>query len=306
MEQRWFVIAAEIHAARWSAASALHSLGRERFRSLVRADEDAPALLLSPHFDDAVLNCWSVLTAGRPLRIVNVFAGVPAPGFVTEWDRKCGARESAAFMRARSVEDERALGRLGHRPLDLTFIDSQYGARRPSSQEIDRAVAEVMPAASLAYAPAALGYAHPDHFVVRRYARALARQGLPVVLYADLPYAVRLGTWPAWVRGDDDGGGGLENAYWRSALRAIPEIADVDVVKLDRQAAAAKLDGMRSYRSQFSALDDGGRLSDPRTYSHEVFWRLGQRDLMRVPSRRRRIRRELGRALERPVKHEAS
>ncbi len=35
---------------------------RERdFSPLLRFDPDAPQLILSPHWDDAVLSCWSVL-----------------------------------------------------------------------------------------------------------------------------------------------------------------------------------------------------------------------------------------------------
>jgi LmbE family N-acetylglucosaminyl deacetylase len=257
--------------ARRRALVALETLSFLRTRPALRFDRAGPVLLLSPHLDDAVLNCWSVLTSGAELRVVNVFAGVPRPGFVSDWDRACGARESADQVRARIAEDSAALGALGHRPANLSFPDIQYGLRRLSMRALDRAVAEVVPRASLAYAPAALGEGHLDHRLVRSYARALRRAGMPVRLYADVPYAVREG-WPAWVREAQAAEAG--NAR-RAALRPVREVTGVEVVTLDADAAAAKLRAMRAYRSQFSALDEDGRLSDPRTHRHEVFWSLG-------------------------------
>ena len=50
-----------------------------RFRSRLRVEEQAPELVLSPHWDDAVLDCWSLLASSRELTVVNVFAGIPGP-----------------------------------------------------------------------------------------------------------------------------------------------------------------------------------------------------------------------------------
>lgn len=270
------MIAAWTYATRWRVASGLRSLGAVRapLQPSLRRDRAAPALLLSPHLDDAVLDCWSVLTAGGAPRIVNVFAGVPPGGFVTAWDRTCGAAESAAHVRDRIAEDSEIFAGIGHRPAYLPFIDAQYRTTHPTVMAIDRAVAEVAPTASLVYAPAALGFAPVDHLLLRAYARTLAHAEMPVVLYADLPYAVRAGRWPAWVRGGRSGARDVEGAFWRPALRGVPEIVDANVVTLPPDAAAAKLAAMRAYRTQFPGLDHDGRLSDPRIHRHEVFWRL--------------------------------
>jgi LmbE family N-acetylglucosaminyl deacetylase len=274
--KRAYAIAAWAYATRWRVASGRRSLvsPQASLRPNVRADPGAPALLLSPHLDDAVFDCWSVLTSGHKQRIVNVFAGVPSPGFVTAWDRACGAAESAAHVRARIAEDSEVLGRIGHRADYLSFVDAQYRAGHPSAMALDRAISDVAPAASLVYAPAALGFAPPDHLLLRTYARLLARQGMPVMLYADLPYAVRAGRWPAWVRGGARQARDPDDAFWRPALWAVPEIVDVEVVPLPRDIASAKLAAMRAYRTQFPGLDHDGRLSDPSTHRYEVFWKL--------------------------------
>jgi len=46
------------------------------FQTGLRTDPEAPALILSPHWDDAVLDCWDVLVSQLDLNVVNVFAGV--------------------------------------------------------------------------------------------------------------------------------------------------------------------------------------------------------------------------------------
>jgi LmbE family N-acetylglucosaminyl deacetylase len=256
---------------RRNALSALQALAFGRTRATVRFDGGGPVLLLSPHFDDAVLNCCSVLMSDKDVRVVNVFAGIPPPGFVSDWDRACGARESAEHVRRRIAEDEEVLASLGRRAVNLPFLDIQYGLRRFSMRALDHAVADAVPAASVAYAPAALGEGHIDHRLIRSYARALAHAGVPVRLYADVPYAVRTG-WPAWVRE-----GETAVAADRRKPRPFRKTAGVQVVTLDPRAAGRKLRAMQAYATQFSALDEGGRLTDPATHRHEVFWSLAPR-----------------------------
>lgn len=282
MGSRRRVLSVWAHSARWRALLALLGLSARGplRRASISFDPGAPQLVLAPHPDDAVLNCWSVLTSGLEVRVVNVFAGTPRPGFVSEVDRSLGAQESADHMRARIAEDEAVLARVGQRPTNLGFLDIQYGPRRLPLRELDRALAQAVPAASLAYAPAALGYAHADHLLVRAYAFALARAGVPVRLYADLPYAVDFG-WPLWVSGDS--GDAAADDLWRPALRALPAGAAVEVVELGPDAADRKRAAMRAYATQFDMLDVGGRLSDPAIPAREVFWSIPAQPLAALP-----------------------
>jgi hypothetical protein len=57
----------------------------------LRVEEGAPELILSPHFDDAVLDCWGVIAGPGAVEVVNVFAAAPDPGTVTLWDSITGA-----------------------------------------------------------------------------------------------------------------------------------------------------------------------------------------------------------------------
>ena len=53
----------------------------------------APVVILSPHLDDAVLSCWHVLSGPADVRVINLFAGLPALGAAPGWwDRRTEPR----------------------------------------------------------------------------------------------------------------------------------------------------------------------------------------------------------------------
>lgn len=233
--------------------------------------------MLSPHFDDAVLDCWSVLVGRGDVRVVNVFAGVPVAGTLAAWDAITGARDSAERVRERIAEDARALACAGRGAVGLPFLDAQYrhAAPGPSLDKLDRALTAHVRGASRVYAPAGIG-GHADHLLTRRYVRMLARAGIPVTLYADLPYCVLHG-WPDWVDGGETDPHRDIDAFWRSFLQGVPELPPLRsgrVVRLDDDAAAAKLAAMRDYATQLACLDYGGGrvLSDPEIHRFEVYW----------------------------------
>jgi len=255
--------------------------GREerRFRARVRFEAPAAELVLSPHFDDAVLDCWSVLAGEGDVRVVNVFAGEPPSGMLAAWDEITGARDSAERVRERIAEDERALAHAGRGAVGLAFLDAQYrhAAPGPSLDEVDCAVAAHVACASRVYVPAGIG-GHADHLLVRRYGRMLARAGIPVSLYADLPYCVLHG-WPHWVDGGKPDPRRDVDVFWRSFMAGVPELPPLRsglVVRLDDDAAAGKLVAMREYETQLACLDYGGGrvLSDPAIHRFEVHWEL--------------------------------
>jgi LmbE family N-acetylglucosaminyl deacetylase len=260
-----------------------HQPANRRFATRLEHDPAAPALILSPHPDDAVINCWSVLdgTADRRPAVANVFAGIPPAGAVTAWDRVCGADESAAMMRQRLSEDREALGRVGCVPVDLPFLDAQYRgtAPPPSFAAVDAAIARAVPAVSIVYAP--LGTRHSDHRFARGYAAALARCGIPARIYADVPYVSELG-WPAWVTGEPPHPRLDVASRFDELLSTVPEVGDPrggEAVRLDPERAAAKLAAIRAYATQITALDQGplGIVSNPSIHSFELFWPLRPR-----------------------------
>lgn len=253
-------------------------LADRRFAARIAHDPAAPELVLSPHFDDAVLDCWNVLSGGAEIEVVNIFAGVPRPGFVTLWDSITGARDSAERVRERIAEDAAALARAGREPRNATLLDAQYRKPPPLRlADLDAAIVARVPRASRVYATAGIG-GHPDHVLARRYALALLRAGMPVTLYAELPYCVYHG-WPHWVDGRESEPTRNVDPFWEQFLAEVaemPPLREALVRRLDDDAARAKLDAMSTYATQFPALSFGARglLADPEIHRFEVLWEI--------------------------------
>jgi hypothetical protein len=233
--------------------------------------------VLSPHWDDAVLDCWSLLASERALNLVNVFGGTPPAGLAGVWEAIIGVQDSAERARERMAEDTRALALAGREPVNLPLLDAQYRRQTRSAvglDELDRALAAEVQSASRVYVPAGIG-SHADHVLARHYGRMLLRVGLPVTLYAELPYCVFHG-WPPWVDGREPAPKRNVDAYWQSFLRGVPEMPSLrcaEVVRLDARTASAKRQAMECYEA---SLNFGIRqlLADPAFHGFEVRWDL--------------------------------
>jgi hypothetical protein len=235
------------------------------------------AVILSPHFDDAVLSCWHVLASSGDVRVVNVFGGEPASGVLGWWDRLAGATDSAAAVRVRVEEDSKALALAGRTAVNLPFLDSQYRRPEQDSSELVEALRRVVAAGAVLYAPASLGDHHRDHTAVRAAAMALHAEGADVRLYADLPHAIVFG-WPRWVLNGASTGADPAGERWARQLEGtgIPlERMLAAVHRLPREYQAGKLDAVRSYGSQTAPLRRvfGPSLEDPQLLCFEVDWR---------------------------------
>jgi LmbE family N-acetylglucosaminyl deacetylase len=241
-------------------------------------DPDAPAIVLSPHLDDAVLSAWTVLRGPVEVLVVNLCTAVPPAGVLGAWDRVLGGEDSAELMKLRLAEDREALALAGRRAIALDLLDEQYREVLLDAGDLRRALEPRVERASAVYAPAGLG-GHGDHVAAREAALSLARDaGALVFLYADLPYAVRFG-WPHWVTGEEEPGTLRPDARWDEHLvtASCPRSALMPrVTTLSEDEAARKLRALRAYRTQFAALDGGslGLLSNPRIIGFELLWEV--------------------------------
>lgn len=133
--------------------------------------ELARLVVVSPHFDDAVMGAGYLLAAHPGSTVLTVMAGRPthAPDPVTEWDAAGGFVAGDDVVALRRVEDERALAVLGATPRWLEFVDHQYD----ELATIDRVVPALREALD-ALEPTAVvvpfGLANPDHDCVHRAA----------------------------------------------------------------------------------------------------------------------------------------
>jgi GlcNAc-PI de-N-acetylase len=239
---------------------------------------DPDTVILSPHFDDAVLSCWHLLASASEVLVVNVFAGEPAAGALGWWDQLAGASDSAAAVRTRVEEDRQALALAGRTAVNLPFLDSQYRQGDQAPGEIVEALRGVLVAGTRIYAPAGLGDHHLDHTAVRAAALALRAEGADVALYADLPHATVFG-WPRWVLDGSSSGADPAGEGWATQLQETGVPVERMVAATHRLSAkehAAKLEAVRSYASQTAPLQQvfESSLEDPQLLGFEVDWRL--------------------------------
>jgi LmbE family N-acetylglucosaminyl deacetylase len=242
-----------------------------------RVDPAAPVMVLSPHLDDAVWSCFSLLARDADVLVATVFAGIPdgAPGW---WDVQCGIADSAAHVRDRRSEDEAVLESLGATAVHLDLLDGQYREQPVPPEEIVRALGERVPAVRHVYSPGGIG--HPDHALVRDAGALLRERGVPVTVYTDYCYSTREG-WPTFVRPD---GRPEADEQWRESIGHLvgDGLAGPRIVLLTDEESNRKLAAMRGYVTQFENIEaeepnwqvDGKGSADPEKRAVEVFYDL--------------------------------
>jgi LmbE family N-acetylglucosaminyl deacetylase len=274
-------------------------------------DPTAPVVVCSPHFDDAVLDCWTVLTRPGACEVINVFCGAPLEGYATWWDQLAGAKSSRQMHYDRLKEDRAALALANRTSHIAGLLDGQYRIRAspllhalmvripslrwrlqdipllrrlvvtsppPTVQDIIAAMTLCVPAASIVCVPAAIGR-HPDHVLLRDAALELARRGMAVRLYADLPYCLKHG-WPSWISGGLPANEGTVDPLWHEDLSGVIESIELvraaTVDRLTPQQRVAKRAAVRCYRSQLSIKGSGlpELLHNDDSFDYEVYWQV--------------------------------
>lgn len=225
-------------------------------------------IVVSPHFDDAVLSCWHLLDGDADALVVNVFSGAPPSGApLGWWDGVTGATDAAARVRERLAEDRAALAVAGRPSIELGFLDGQHGRDPGDREAIESRLRELAADGSALAAPAGLDE-HEDHCIVRDAAVALRREGVEVVLYADLPHASVHG-WPDMVLDGDE-------AWQRPLCQVGVDTAglSLEVHRLEPSDLRRKLSAVERYPTQLAALEHTfgtSALSD--ALSCEAVWR---------------------------------
>src|SRR5580692_19322 len=84
-------------------------------------------LVISPHFDDAVLSTGFWLSQHTRATVATVFSGSPGLGVpASKWDISGGFESGNDAALGRRAEDERALHYLGSDQRCLGFLDDPY------------------------------------------------------------------------------------------------------------------------------------------------------------------------------------
>jgi LmbE family N-acetylglucosaminyl deacetylase len=221
-------------------------------------------VVVSPHFDDAVLGAAHVLSTYPGSTVITVLGGWPPayPEQPTPWDAAGGFKAGDDVVAVRREEDAAAMTLLDATPVWLPFPDHQYltKAERPRPPD----VAPALEAAVVEAAPTAvflpMGIANPDH-VLTHDAGCLVRER-----HQDL----------AWFGYEDHGYKHLPGLLawrvaklFRSGLWPTPAIVPIEV------DMARKRKAIWCYASQIPPLQqDHALIARLDANVPEQYWRL--------------------------------
>jgi SAM-dependent methyltransferase/LmbE family N-acetylglucosaminyl deacetylase len=181
--------------------------------------EQGVHIFFSPHADDVVLSCGgaihSLLSQGKPVEVIGVFAGIPREQSYSALARHLHAKWHLPVnpVEERWREDSAAMGELGITKYERwDFFEAPYRIGSPgyplyavneqlvgSSSREDRELRELvaqkicshldkLPEASTLYFPLSLGD-HVDHRMLFGIGLELCASGKRVRFYEDYPYA---------------------------------------------------------------------------------------------------------------------
>jgi LmbE family N-acetylglucosaminyl deacetylase len=231
-------------------------------------------LVVSPHFDDAVLSCAHVVAAAREAVVVTVFGGRPEryPPVPSAWDERCGFRAGDDVVARRRAENTSALEALAARDESCALVDAQY--RDGEWYAIADVVAALQPAFER-FGPTTvvlpLGIGHRDHRLACAAALALrrGREELSWAAYAEYPYAWREVDWEtkrlARLR---------RRGYRFTPVLGVPATPEAKAAALSR------------YESQLVGLELGEQLCRVAA-APEHLWRVSDRPPLPVRAARR-------------------
>jgi LmbE family N-acetylglucosaminyl deacetylase len=234
-------------------------------------------IILSPHFDDAVLSLGGLMSKeGSDTLVATFFAGTPQMPLVRKWDTKCGFTDSTQAMHVRDEENRRSLNSFGvtdGRIRNYAHIDAQYrlvkGASVPPEPELDAAIEKEITALLQEFATEPLkvfipGFGmHDDHAVVRRAALATLRvltlrDNSLFLLSQELPYAMKiLGKEPPRTLWDFITHKDPEPINYalleRAAMQGVGAISK-SIIPLTSADMEKKLAGVKFYSSQIAPI----------------------------------------------------
>ena len=210
-------------------------------------------VVVSTHFDDAVMSCWSLLDSSDSVTVLTVFTAGPEAGVVTEWDADSGV-DSSTRMQQRREENRAALALAGCEPVDLGSLEGMYGGDGVDADELRPHLTR----ADTAYIPAGVGVEHvnKEHVVVRDVCLAVRAD---CRFYADQPYSLFR----------DDTELPAELAAGRDRLIAV----------LPAAQRVRKAEAIACYSGEMRKLEAAyGPITEPDRLRHEVFWLGGGQD----------------------------
>ncbi len=249
--------------------NSLHLSSQNAGASQLKKDgQKSTLIVLSPHYDDAVLSVGGTISEfDGPKYIVTFFtAPTTAPGLTT-WDGMSGFANSAEANIFRAKENANAAHLLGARIINLPYMDNQYETPRSPSyslsivdaiaKNIGDVVVSMKDAHVIVLGPSVFGYGftHPDHLLVSEaFMQTVKSKKYPDTefkFYEDLPYALK----KVGERDVQDVHNSLEKmliGFYQGLQLKKKEMP------ISREAFESKISAIREYGSQITAFHGHG------------------------------------------------
>jgi LmbE family N-acetylglucosaminyl deacetylase len=171
-----------------------------------KSDDNIAIIVLSPHYDDAVLSLGGMLasTSSTSPIVATFFNENGNQEYHTKWDRLSGFSGSVEAVAARGRENTQALSKLGVVGVDFYFNDFQYRSVTQTDKallivKLEKAIESLIPEAGVVrvYGPSEFGprVTHPDHVLLHEAFLAFAKahaddERLRFYMYEDFPYVL--------------------------------------------------------------------------------------------------------------------
>jgi LmbE family N-acetylglucosaminyl deacetylase len=224
-------------------------------------------LVISPHYDDAVLSCGHWLGMNPGAIVSTACSGFAGPGVgAGPWDEASGFVTADQATSARQAEDVAALRVLiASQGPRLGFLDNENRRRGETLAGLEQAIGSLLDHIQPDLCLIPLGVAHPDHIAtgVAAHRAVASRPSVEAIVYADLPYRFVADT---------------QTAYNEVLDRRVSEegfrlIADVERLDPSTDALGLKRTAVARYGSQAWRLDPEA-LERSFELDAEIFWHL--------------------------------
>ncbi|MDE1181715.1 PIG-L family deacetylase [Paraburkholderia sp.] len=224
--------------------------------------------VVSPHFDDAVFSCGELIAANPAAIVCTVFAAPPERDMSTHWDTRCGFDSAYEALRARTIEDDRALAILEAKAARLPFSDSQYNDT-PAAADIADVLEKAVRASNASELLIPLGLGHSDHeLVFDACCKVMPRlPGMKWFAYEEAIYRREPGVVQKRL-------GDLEQrGYIATPVPVLERGVGEGSVRRGRYAAM-KSEAVHAYKSHLKASDESGY---DDVFAPEHYWSLAIR-----------------------------
>lgn len=223
-------------------------------------------IILSPHFDDAILSAWTAISP-EDTCIITICGGVPDKNIkVSSSDKKCGFKTAYEAAIERKNEDREVCSILNISYHHMDEFDYPYNNKK-DEERIEEGLRGYINNGDEVYAPIGIGN-HPDHIMTRNVIISLYQKiQFNLYLYADYPYAAE----EKALSDDYD----WNKAILSAAAQGI-KMYEVKTRFIAQDDLLEKIEVLKQYKSQIDILRGHySKLLDcPGILEKESIWRV--------------------------------